>query len=318
MSKEIDNIFSDKKSDEITKELKYKRKKYNFKLILKTITSTLLILIVLAVLLNILSDKVLKNSFNKQSSIFYEEYTIMHPTEYIGESSYLETGLFKSLTYYDIGKVIGSRVIDAGVRNLVSGVQFGLVGVVHYNNKENDIDNDITNRLYNTNGLRKLNFMLPYVNYENTINDFKYLEEIDDSKYVEMVISFDKEYLYEEVNKSFDSDKISFYWIDASTDSEKVYYKEDKIYLTENEVMGIKSITADGKKINDESERLNKYKQAIIYLEDNKYSGIIESMDENYTNISGIVMQGTAKELKEIKENTMIKHAILGNILDKF
>lgn len=318
MSKEIDNIFSDKKSDEITKELKYKRKKYNSKLILKTITSTLLILIVLAVVLNILSDKVLKNSFNKQNSIFYEEYTIMHPTEYIGESSYLETGLFKSLTYYDIGKVIGSRVIDAGVRNLVSGVQFGLVGVVHFNNKEDDIDNDITNRIYNTNGLRKLNFMLPYVNYENTINDFKYLEEIDDSKYVEMVISFDKEYLYEEVNKSFDSDKISFYWIDASTDSEKVYYKEDKIYLTENEVMGIKSITADGKKINDESERLNKYKQAIIYLEDNKYSGIIESMDENYTNISGIVMQGTAKELKEIKENTMIKHAILGNILDKF
>ena len=40
--------------------------------------------------------------------------------------------------------------------------------------------------------------------------------------------------------------------------------------------------------------------------------------DENYTNISGIVIQGTADELKEIENNPMIKHAILGNIVDKF
>ena len=34
--------------------------------------------------------------------------------------------------------------------------------------------------------------------------------------------------------------------------------------------------------------------------------------------MSGIVIQGTDDELKEIKDNPMIKHAILGNIVDKF
>ena len=41
------------------------------------------------------------------------------------------------------------------------------------------------------------------------------------------------------------------------------------------------------------------------------------SLISKYLISSGIVVQGTAKDLKEIKENPMIKHAILGNILDK-
>lgn len=318
MSKEIDNIFSDKMGDEITKELKNKRKKYNFKLISKTIALTLAILIFLGLLLNVVSDKVLEHSFDKQSSLLYKEYTIMHPNEYIGERKYLETGLFKSLTLFDIGKVIGSKVVDGGTRNLVNGIQFGKVGTVYSEYKDHYIDQDITKRSYNTNGLRKLNFMLPYVNYENTINDFGYLEEIDDDKYVEMVISFDKEYSYEEVNNSFDSSGISFYWIDLSSDEEKINYEENKVYLTENEVMGIKSITGDGKVIADENERLNEYKEAIAYLKHNKYRGIIENYHKDYTNISGIVVQGTPKELIQLKNSPMIKHAILGNITDKF
>lgn len=290
MSKEIDNIFSDKMADEITKELKAKRKKYNSKLISKTIALTLAILMILGLLVNVVSDKVLQYSFEKQSSIFYKEYTVMHPTEYIGERKYLETGLFKSLTFFNIGKVIGSKVVGGGTKTLVSGLQFGKVGSVYLDYKDYYIHQDITRRDYNTNGLRELNFMLPYVNYENTINDFKYLDQIDDDKYVEMIISFDKEYSYEDVNKRFDSNKISFYWVDISSDEAKVNYEENKAYLTESEVIGIKSLTANGKIITD----------------------------ENYTNISGIVIQATADELQELKDNPMIRYAILGNIVDKF
>lgn len=318
MSKEIDNFFSDKMGDEITKELKAKRKKYNSKLITKAIALTLAILMILGLLVNVVSDKVLQESFHKQSAIFYKEYTVMHPTEYIGERKYLETGLFKSLTFFNIGKVIGGRVVDSGTETLVSGLQFGKVGSVYLDYKDYYIDQDISKRSYNTNGLRELNFMLPYVNYENVINDFKYLDQIDNDKYVEMVISFDKEYSYEEVNKNFDSNKVSFYWINISRDEAKVNYEENKGYLTENEVMGIKSITANGKVITDKSERLKEYKEAITYLKDNKYKGIIEDVDENYTNISGIVVQGTSDELKELKDNIMIKHAILGNVVDSF
>lgn len=317
MSKEIDDIFSDKNSDEITKELKAKRRKYNSKLIAKTISLTIVILMVLGIILNILSDKVLKYSFDKQSSIFYEEYTIMHPSEYIGERRYLETGLFKSLTFFDIGKVVKNKVINAGTRNLVSGIQFGSVGYTYPDNKDYNLEEDITKRSYSTNGLRELSFMLPYVNYKSTINDFKYLDEIDENKYVEMVLSFDKEYSYEDVNKNFDSNNISFYWVDMSNDEQKAYYKEEKGYLNENEVVGIKSITSSGKLILDKNERLSEYKEAITYLNDNKYRGITEIGDGNYTKVSGIVVQGTADELKVLKESPMIKHAVLGSIVDK-
>lgn len=318
MSKEIDNIFSDKNSQEITKELREKRRRYNSKLIAKSISLTMAILIVLGLVLNVVSDKVIETSFNKQSLIFYKEYTIMHPSEYIGERRYLETGLFKSLTFFDIGKVVKDKVINAGTRNLVSGVQVGNIGGIYTEDRYYSLEESLTKRSYNTNGLRQLCFMLPYVNYKNNINDFRYLNEIGNNKYIEMVLSFDKEYSYEDVNKSFGSDNISFYWIDMSTDKEKSYYQEEKSYLNENEVIGIKSITGEGNLIVDENERLNQYKEAIAYLKDNKYRSTTEIGDGGYTNISGIVVQGTADELKNLESNSMIKHAILGNIVDKF
>ncbi|MCF0149432.1 MAG: anti sigma factor C-terminal domain-containing protein [Clostridium sp.] len=318
MNKEIDDIFSDKNDDEITKELKKKRKRYNSKLITKSISLTMAILLVLGLILNVVSDKVIERSFHKQSSIFYNEYTIMHPSEYIGERRYLETGLFKSLTFFDIGKVVKEKVISAGTRNLVSGIQFGSVGGIYPEHRNYTLEEDLAKRSYNTNGLRQLCFMLPYVSYKNDINDFRYLDEIDNNKYIEMVLSFDKEYSYEDVNKSFGSDNISFYWIDMSTDEQKSYYEDEKAYLTENEVIGIKSITGEGKLIVDENGRLIQYREAIAYLKDNKYRSHIEIRDGSYTNISGVVVQGTAEELKKLESNSMIKHAILGNIVDKF
>jgi len=133
-----------------------------------------------------------------------------------------------------------------------------------------------------------------------------------------MVLSFDKEYSYEDINKNFNSSNIYFYWIDMSNDEKKSYYEMEKSYLNENEVIGIKSITGEGEFISDEIERLNEYKEAIAYLEDNKYRNTIEISDINYNKISGIVVQGTANELKELRDNSMIKHAVLGNIVDKF
>ncbi len=318
MSKEIDDIFSDKNSYEITKELKEKRRRYNAKIIGKSISLTIAILLVLSLFFNILSDKVIQHSFHKQSSIFYKEYTIMHPAEYIGERSYLETGLFKSLTFFQIGKSVKEKIISAGTRSLVGGIQAGNIGGIYPEYKDYTLEEDLAKRSYNTNGLRELCFMLPYVNYKNNINDFRYLDQIDNNKYIEMVLSLYKEYSYQDVNKNFESSNISFYWIDISKDEEKSYYQEEKAYLNENEVIGIKSITGEGKFISDEGERLNQYKEAIEYLNDNKYKGITEIGNGNYTNISGIVVQGTSDELKELKDNPIIKHALLGNIVDKF
>lgn len=318
MSKEIDNLFSDKTSEEISNDIRKKRKKYNSKLISKATSLTLAILIVLGLLLNITSDKVLLHLFDKRSIGINSEYNIMHPNEYIGERSFFETGLFKSLFIFDIGKTIGNKVVNSKTHIEVGGLLFGNVGSIFLDNKDEYLTEDITNRSYNANGLKKLNFMLPYVNYKTAINDFKYLDEISSDKYVEMVISFDKEYSYEEVNKTIDSNKITFYWIDITSDDDKSIYQEYKTYLNENEVIGIKSLNYDGSIIESTADRLNNFKKSSSWLKSNGYKDILGNIYANNTNISGIVIQGTPTELQELKNNSMIKHSILGNITDKY
>lgn len=307
MNKEIDNLFSDKNIEDISNDIKKKRKKYNSKIIAKATSITLVILIALNLLLNVCSDKVLVHLFNKRSIGINSEYNIMHPNEYIGGRKFLETTLFKALFIFDIGKTIGNKVVSSNTHIEVGGLLLGNVGRIYLDNKEDSLAEDISKRSYNTNGLRKLNFMLPYVNYENTINDFKYLDEINPNNYVEMVLSFDKEYSYEYVNKNIDSDKITFYWIDTTTDDDKSKYQEYKAHLNEHEVIGIKSLTYDGKIIKNINDRLNNFKESAIWLKSNKYRGFIGNIDENNTNISGIVVQGTPDELKKLQNNRACK-----------
>ena len=317
MSKEIDDIFSNKIGESIEKSIKDKRKKLNSKVIIKSIILTLVVVVILNILLGFISKKVIGMRFNERSSTKVLEYMITKPNEYIGQNSYIETGLFKYNSNYEIARKIGNTTVYAGSEHESRSVfNYGQIGYLGFPISEviPTLDKNIENRRSDVFGLRELCFMMPYVDYENIINDFQYLDEIGEDKYVEMTLSFDKEYSYEEVNNLFDSNLIYFYWIDNDSDETKEHYKDSKFYHDDDTVLGIKSINYAGDYIEDVNERLNIFKGAATNL-DGWYKS---NVDLDKPMISGIVVVGTASQLKELEGVNIIKHSILGNVVDKF
>ena len=338
MSKDndIDDLFSDKMENEIKNEIKKKRGKLNLKLIIIAIVSTLIIIIVGILALDFASDKYIENSYAKEQQKLELENIIMNPNEYIGKERCMEIGYFKFESTYDYAKRIGSKVIYAGSANYLGGLAKNGISKEGWSISNIPLSNDINKRYSSVNGGRNLYFLYPYVQYgeniydyqkddnkttendlsldkENIINDFHFLNEIDDNKIVEMALSFDKEYTYEEVNSMLDSNLITFYWVDDNSEEAKQHMIEFKNPAFS--VVGIKSIDGAGELRDDVDGRMENFKAALKQL---KEIGDTQDIDENNIKIIGVVVVGSPKELKNIQNNPMIKHAILGTVVDKY
>ena len=321
MSKDIDDIFSNNLEDEINKKIKSDRKKLNLKLTCIAVVSTLVIIILGHLSLNFLSNKYTAKQFQKDINIKISEYLVKYPNEYIGNQRCIQTGYFKYQSTYDISKKIGSKVLYGGSLNELGGLDKNTFSKESFFIDEDHsvLDNNINNRSSNEYGLRSLNFMYPYVDYESTINDFNMIDEISDNKTVEMALSFDKEYNYDEVNNFIDKDLITFYWVDTSNEENKDYEIENKAYKDELSAIGIKSTDYNGATINDVNKRLEKFKYSLKFLIDNWEYGVVDyGFDLDNLKINGIVVVGTPSELKKLQNNSIIKHAILGTVTDKY
>ena len=266
----------------------------------------------------------------------------MNPNEYIGHESCRETGLFKYQSTFEYGKRIGSKVIYAGsITNIPSIFErkFEKIDKDRWTISNIPLNDDINKRYSSVHGLRKLHFLYPYVHYgkniyeyqtednkvtedgssldkENKINDFHFLNEIDDNKTVEMALSFDKEYAYEEVNKMIDSNLITFYWVDNN--SEELKQNNIEFKNPAFSVVGIKSIDGAGEFKDDINSRMENFKTAIKQLKEIGNTQYVKNIDENNIKIIGAVVVGSPKELRNIQNNPMIKHAILGTVVDKY
>ena len=128
-----------------------------------------------------------------------------------------------------------------------------------------------------------------------------------------MALSFDKEYTYEEVNKIIDSNLITFYWVENNSEEQKQHMIE--FNNPAFSVVGIKSIDGAGELRDDVDGRMENFKAALKQL---KEIGDTQDIDENNIKIIGVVVVGSPKELKNIQNNPMIKHAILGTVVDKY
>ena len=331
----IDELFSDQMEDVIKNEIKKKRNKLNLKLITISIVSTLIIIIVGVVALNFASDKYINYAYSKDSELQKLEYDIMHPNEYIGKESCRETGYFKFESTYEYGKRLGSKVIYAGSDNYLGGLSKNGVSIKGWILGQYPINDTIDKRSSNVYGLRNLHFLYPYVQYgkyihefideenkilendeETKVNDFGLLNEIDDNKIVEMALSFDKEYIYEDINKLIDNKLITFYWVDNNSEEEK-----QRVIETRNpafDVVGIKSASKPGQFDHGLNNLRENFKETVRKLKEIGHDQYVENINENNFKISGIVVVGSPKELKAVQNNCMIKHAILGTVVDKY
>ena len=68
----------------------------------------------------------------------------------------------------------------------------------------------------------------------------------------------------------------------------------------------------------DVNGRVENFKAVVNKLKEVGDTQYIEYIDETNIKIIGAVVVGSPKELKAIQNNSMIKHAILGAVVDKY
>lgn len=321
MDKSIDDIFDNNFESKIQKDLKIKRKKSNRKLILLAALSTLILFILCNVGLSFASRKYIFNQFNKDLNTKVIEYQIKYPNEYISNQKYLETGYFKFQSTLTISKIIGNKHFLADSLDIPGGLsKMNSLGNSWFiSSPFATLSDNISERPNTSYSLRELLFMYPYVDYDRCINDFSLLSQIDNSKTVEMALSFDGEYSYDEVNKLIDSNLIKFYWVDPNTSEDTIFFnKEKQAYTSDASAIGIKSTFSDGTTIADTDDRLEKFKDSINYFKENHNPQINSDIDLDNIKISGIVVTGSPEELSSLQNIKIIKHSVLGNVADKF
>lgn len=339
MNEDIEDIFSDKVEEKIMTEVKRKRNILNLRLVIIAIVSTLIIIIGGVFVLNFASFKYINNSYTKDKEVQELEYDIMHPNEYIGKESCRETGYFKFESTYEYGKRLDSKVIYAGSDSYLGGMAKNKISTKSWILSSTPLNDDINKRYSNVYGLRKLIFLYPYIHYgkniyefsyeENTasennsysdedhkINDFHFLNEINDNKIVEMTLSFDKEYIYEDINKMIASNLITFYWIDNNSEEEKKSLAEHTSIAFS--AVGIKSTKSNGEFQEDVNGRMENFKATVRRLKELGHTQYVGNIDENNFRISGVVVVGSPKELMSIQNNPIIKHAVIGTVVDKY
>ncbi len=320
MNKDIDDIFSISNEEKIIKKVKNDRKKLNLKICIISVISVLIIITLCNLSLSFLSNKYIDKQFYKNLDIKTIEFQVKYPNKFISKQNYIETGYFKFQSTYEISKKIGNRLLYAGSSNEVNNISKTINTKDSYltNGKHEVLSSDINNRTDDTYGLRKLYFLYPYVNYENTINDFNFLNDIDKNKIVEMSLSFDKQYNYEQINNLINSNLITFYWVDDNDNEGKKYCINNKWYENEDSIIGIKSIFYNGSNLTDINDRLNKFKDSINYFKDNWNPNINSDINLDDIKINGVVVIGTPDELKTLQNNSIIKHSIIGSVVDRY
>lgn len=195
-------------------------------------------------------------------------------------------------------------------------------------------------RGYNSyNGQRELAFYIPGVDYGGRIlNDLPELDKMNEDKRVELAISFDKDYSFEEVKGLLPAGaKPVWYWVDTYDEREGFNFKP---YPNENDpakmnyptpmnanygvygfgvqpdwdqakpedFIGTVQVGVD-KKDNYHSE----YQRIFNYLKKDK-----PAPEAGDVRILGVVVTGTADGLKSLKDPTYVRGAVLGAVVDKY
>jgi hypothetical protein len=177
-------------------------------------------------------------------------------------------------------------------------------------------------------------FYIPEINYnEKILNDLPSLSEMDPGKLVEMGISFDKSYSFEEVKSMLPEGlKQVWYWVDTYNNKDRYKpYKDgngNMSYVIPEEARSIFGFGArwdsDHAEANDFIKSLqNGLMQKGKYY--SEYSRIYDYLkrdktepDANDVRIIGVVVTGTAEQLKSLTNKAFVRGAVLGAVVDKY
>ncbi|SNX54837.1 anti sigma factor C-terminal domain-containing protein [Thermoanaerobacterium sp. RBIITD] len=353
--KDLDDIFESTKKDKFEKAVK----RAKWRSILRTIVISLIVIGIVSISSIFIGNKVTQS----ESSLIDEALSLFNiisaPDMYMGKSIRYE-GIFGGKTVYSTYKIIEGKVVYTGQQEYSYGL-FNTVDVQAINSPAivfgKSFDEDSLNKpTYNELGQREMIFFYPYVKYKTYKNDLNLLEDIGNDKYIEMALSFDKEYSIDEVNNMMPKNvTLTWYWIDDLNSKEKEAHKpreniqklpNGKSIVVDNPADVCSEKAAYGIKVYDSNGDLIKNPEEFFIgvLENNikdieklktdnhKVNGIKSEVKRIYDNlkdkdgkikkenikIQGVVVTGTAETLKSLRGLPFIKASSLGVVTDKY
>ncbi|SFJ46888.1 anti sigma factor C-terminal domain-containing protein [Thermoflavimicrobium dichotomicum] len=184
--------------------------------------------------------------------------------------------------------------------------------------------------LYHYQSLKKqIEFYHPQIHYTKLKNELPLASNIDPHKYVEMSLSFDRDYSLEEVRQMLPSDvELSWLWVDTY-EKKELHVKKDAPSDLNIAVYGFDAQERDGRK-QDEND-------FIRALEDNRnfkdgytpYQKEAERIyhilshgksrvEKNDIRIIGAVVVGTPAQLQKLKGQKYVRGAVIGVTADPY
>ncbi|WP_088104349.1 anti sigma factor C-terminal domain-containing protein [Halalkalibacter urbisdiaboli] len=147
---------------------------------------------------------------------------------------------------------------------------------------------------------------------EKVINDFPHLQEIDDTYYVELGLSFDQAYSIEEIRAELGPTLVQWYWVETA---EQGGYADD--------VYGFSGFSEKGADtflyvLNEQLVKDNPYENMIRRVTLQLTNWEKRPVTKEDLSIIGAVVVGTPQELEAITDHPMIKSASLGLTLAKY
>ncbi len=279
---------------------------------------------------------------------YYLEYLddkiVRQNTYYINISSpNIEfTGTSSQIGFFSGQAITGYNKYVNGVRVSLGGVKYNY-GFLNKNNGKFEYTVDILPRLpenhkdieektvYNGLGHRLMKFYHPKASFKKYNSDLNLLDELEDSKNIEMALSFDRDYSISEVQKLIPENiDLGWYWVDT-------FNKEDIIKMnavnnpnrilleTSDEMVGFKGSNSSNIRY-EEPER--GFISNLQYLDKeyrDKYKNIFEILEDSNGNIDaekiriiGVVVTGNKESLSTLRDKQWIKSSSFGVIVDKF
>ncbi|MEM4997181.1 anti sigma factor C-terminal domain-containing protein [Priestia sp. SB1] len=305
---ELDSIFDEKSLHRTLKKAKYIA-------FLRTVfISALVVCFVITVLIKG-NDYFINTQGNKLTERFIKENHVRMSPNTFTNTDTVSTGILKGTIKSEVFKVIEDKVIPWGTEEIT----YDLNGNFNASfSTHSTIVNDTT--MYHIpNGQREMLFYVPKYKYKVYANDFDMIKDYPNDKYMEMAISFDKNYTLKEVQKMLPtSAHQTWYWVD----NYNYKYAKSTGYRGEPEsgrwLLGISKpspqlgVKLTSNKVKTEADFLNELQKTD--------PGEVKSLKDRQENglIIGVVVTGAKEEILPLRNKPYVKAASLGAVVDKY
>ncbi|ATP40489.1 hypothetical protein CSE16_10760 [Solibacillus sp. R5-41] len=333
----IDDLFDVNKMEKTIRKAKWKS---NWKMVMIS-SIVLIVVIIVGSILNRFITQKLENPVQFSASGFYE---ISAPNEFMGKIERYQ-GFLGGENRYTTYKIIEGKVIYTGQERF----EYGLFRDENLNRVDITSpiligqtlhEGDLQNQHYNELGQREMVFFYPFLQYKTYRNDLALLDDIGEDKIMEVALSFDQGYTFDEV-QSMISNNVTLTWLwvdDVNEDTDDFQYKYvdgngevivlGNLLRSEHSVYGLSLLDENGDKKDEPVLRFigaieaNQQFKAFWQGEFKRLYETLSGEDGQLTaddlQYYGAVVTGDAQTLTQLNDLPFIKASTIGVITDKY